>query len=86
VIGGGLWFTGDGIEPAVRAYLRWTADVPATVNSSVLLIRLPDLPVIPEPIRGRRIAHVGVGRSRLRVSRGPRLRDNSTMVILSSRW
>ena len=60
VTGGGLWFTGDGIEPAVRAYLRWTADVPATVNSSVLLIRLPDLPVIPEPIRGRRIAHVRI--------------------------
>jgi FAD/FMN-containing dehydrogenase len=60
VTGGGLWFTGDGIEHAVRAYLRWTADVPETVNSSVLLIRLPDLPVIPEPIRGRRIAHVRV--------------------------
>jgi FAD/FMN-containing dehydrogenase len=60
VTGGGLWFTGDGIEPAVRAYLRWTADVPETVNSSVLLIRLPDLPVIPEPIRGRRIAHVRI--------------------------
>ena len=60
VTGGGLWFTGDGIEPAVRAYLRWTADVPSTVNSSVLLIRLPDLPVIPEPIRGRRIAHVRI--------------------------
>jgi hypothetical protein len=60
VTGGGLWFTGDGIEPAVRAYLRWTADVPETVNSSVLLIRLPDLPVIPEPIRGRRIAHLRI--------------------------
>jgi hypothetical protein len=30
------------------------------VNSSVLLIRLPDLPVIPEPIRGRRIAHIRI--------------------------
>jgi FAD/FMN-containing dehydrogenase len=60
VTGGGLWFTGDAIEPAVRAYLRWTADVPETVNSSVLLIRLPDLPVIPEPIRGRRIAHIRI--------------------------
>lgn len=60
VTGGGLWFTGDAIEPAVRAYLRWTADVPDTVNSSVLLIGLPDLPVIPEPLRGERIAHIRI--------------------------
>ena len=60
VLGGGLWFVGDGIGRAVRRYLEWSADLPDTMNSSVLLMRMPDLPVLPEPIRGRRVAHLRI--------------------------
>jgi FAD/FMN-containing dehydrogenase len=60
VVGGGLWFVGDAIAPAVHRWLEWTAGLPETMNSSVLIMRLPDLPAIPETVRGRRIAHVRV--------------------------
>ena len=60
VVGGGLWFTGDALAPAVHRYLDWTNGLPETANSSVLLMRLPDLPAVPEPVRGRHVAHVRV--------------------------
>lgn len=52
--------SGDAIAPAVHRWLEWTGALPETMNSSVLLMRLPDLPVIPEAVRGRRIAHVRI--------------------------
>ena len=64
VVGGGLWFTGDAIAPAVHRWVEWTAGLPETMNSSVLIMRLPDLPAIPEAVRGRRIAHVRVAARR----------------------
>ena len=60
VVGGGLWFTGDAIGPAVHRWLEWTGGLPEPMNSSVLLVRLPDVPGIPEAVRGRRIAHIRV--------------------------
>ncbi|MDT0351300.1 FAD-binding oxidoreductase [Pseudonocardia charpentierae] len=60
VVGGGLWFVDDAIAPAVHRWLEWTAGLPETMNSSVLLMRLPDIPAIPEAVRGRRIAHVRI--------------------------
>jgi FAD/FMN-containing dehydrogenase len=60
VVGGGLWFTGDAIAPAVHRWVEWTAGLPETMNSSVLIMRLPDVPAIPETVRGRRIAHVRI--------------------------
>jgi FAD/FMN-containing dehydrogenase len=60
VVGGGLWFTGDAIATVVHRWFEWTGGLPETMNSSVLLMRLPDLPGIPGTIRGRRIAHVRI--------------------------
>jgi len=58
VNGGGLWFTGAAARDAVPAYLRWTRDQPDHLGSSVLLMRLPDLEVIPAAVRGKFVAHV----------------------------
>ncbi len=60
LVGGGLWFTGDAIAPALRTYVEWSATVPEEMSSSVLLMRMPDLNGVPEPLRGRRIAHVRI--------------------------
>lgn len=60
VTGGGLWFTGGHVESAVHAYVQWTQQVPDEMGSSVLLMRLPDIPVIPEPIRGQHVAHIRI--------------------------
>ncbi|WP_114559185.1 FAD-binding oxidoreductase [Desertihabitans aurantiacus] len=54
--GGGLYFDAD---PAILdGWLRWTTSVPEEMTSAVLLIPFPDVPEVPDPLRGRRIAHV----------------------------
>ena len=49
-----------GIAPAVRAYVRWTHEVPEAMGSSLLLLKLPDMPFIPEAIRGQQVAHIRI--------------------------
>lgn len=56
--GGGMHFTADTAERAVATWARWTRTVPESMSSSVLLIRMPDLPVLPDALRGRYVAHV----------------------------
>jgi FAD/FMN-containing dehydrogenase len=63
---GGLYFPADEVAPVLHAWLDWTRTVPETVTSSAAILRLPDLPGIPGPLRGRlvlhvRFAHVGEG-------------------------
>jgi FAD/FMN-containing dehydrogenase len=54
--GGGLYFDAD---PAILdGWLRWTTAIPEEMTSAVLLIPFPDIPEVPEPLRGRRVAHV----------------------------
>ncbi len=56
--GGGLFYDADGIEPALRAWTDWVATVPDTVNSSVALLRIPDIDEAPPPLRGRTVLHL----------------------------
>lgn len=60
VTGGGLWFTGAHIAPAVHAYARWASCAPDTMGSSVMMMRLPDSPNIQAPLRGRHVAHIRI--------------------------
>jgi FAD/FMN-containing dehydrogenase len=62
--GGALTFdaTGD-VEVAARVlatWREWTHDLPEAVGSSVGLVPLPDVPVIPEPLRGRYVAQIRI--------------------------
>src|SRR5207253_4867278 len=58
--GGGLFFDGGMAADVLHAWLRWSATVPEELTSSVGLVPFPDLPMLPEPIRGRYIAHVRI--------------------------
>ncbi|MEU4624737.1 FAD-binding oxidoreductase [Actinoplanes sp. NPDC023801] len=44
----------------LAAYRQWALDEPDAMNTAVLLIRLPPSPLIPEPLRGRRVLAVRV--------------------------
>lgn len=56
---GGLFFDGtDNVEAALRTWVAWLPDADENVNTSVALLRLPDLPFIPEPLRGRNLLHL----------------------------
>ena len=58
--GGGLYFDADLIPAVVRTYREWTATVPDRMSSSIGLIPMPDLPVVPAPLRGRHVVHVRI--------------------------
>jgi FAD/FMN-containing dehydrogenase len=58
--GGGLFFAGADIATVLHAYGRWARDVPEDMSSSVAVLRLPDAPFVPEPLRGRAVLHVRI--------------------------
>jgi FAD/FMN-containing dehydrogenase len=59
--GGGLYFAAEHVGDVVEAYRRWTAaGLPEEMTSSIGLVPYPDLPMVPEPLRGRYVAHVRI--------------------------
>jgi FAD/FMN-containing dehydrogenase len=58
--GGGLFFPADLAADVLRAFAEWTRALPDEMTASVGMIPFPDLPVIPEPLRGRHVTHVRV--------------------------
>lgn len=88
--GGGLFFDADLVPGLLEGYVEWAADLPRSMNTSLALLRLPDDPLLPEPMRGRRVYHVrvactkapDVGEALLRPLRaiGPRLLE--TLAVL----
>ncbi|MEU7736350.1 FAD-binding oxidoreductase [Streptomyces griseus] len=58
--GGGIYFPGDQAAQALHTWRQWTATVPEEMTSSVALLRLPDVPDVPEFLRGTFAAHVRI--------------------------
>ncbi|MFJ8748540.1 FAD-binding oxidoreductase [Streptomyces sp. NPDC102441] len=58
--GGALAFDGDVAPAVLRRYLEWTRSVPETCTSSVAALLYPDMPQLPEPLRGRYVVSVRV--------------------------
>ncbi|GAA3221549.1 FAD-binding oxidoreductase [Actinocorallia longicatena] len=61
--GGGLYFPGESITEVLHGYAEWSRGVPEEMASSVLFAQNPDLPGVPEPLRGRFVVHVRVAHS-----------------------
>lgn len=62
--GGSVFFSGDDAERVLHTFAQWVETLPDAVSTSVALLRLPDLPLFPEPLRGRlsvqlRYVHIG---------------------------
>nr|WSZ13603.1 FAD-binding protein [Streptomyces canus] len=60
IYGGGLYFGGEHVEEVLSAWRAWTGTVPDTMNSSIALVPVPDAPGVPEPLRGKYVAHVRI--------------------------
>ncbi|MBT2207138.1 MULTISPECIES: FAD-binding oxidoreductase [Actinomadura] len=58
--GGGLYFDTELIPAVLETWRTWTTAVPDAMTSSIALMPVPDAPVFPEPLRGRRVAHVRI--------------------------
>ncbi|WP_283133901.1 FAD-binding oxidoreductase [Rhizohabitans arisaemae] len=62
--GGGIHFRGESAPEVLHAYREWIEDLPEETTTSVALLRMPEAPELPEPLRGAfvvhlRIAHLG---------------------------
>ncbi|MEV4262850.1 FAD-binding oxidoreductase [Kribbella sp. NPDC049584] len=62
--GGSVFFNAEHIAPVLSTWTEWTKTLPESANSSVVILRLPPLEFIPEPLRGKtvlsvRFAYVG---------------------------
>lgn len=58
--GGGLYYAAEDAPAVLRAFAEWSADLPEELTTSVALLRLPPIPELPEPLRGRFVAHLRV--------------------------
>ncbi|CAM5547348.1 oxidoreductase [Streptomyces spiroverticillatus] len=60
VYGGQLVFDGEHAEQLMRTWAAWTRTVPETVSSGIGFVVYPDIPVLPDVLRGRYVATVSV--------------------------
>ncbi|WP_433080981.1 FAD-binding oxidoreductase [Dactylosporangium sp. CA-052675] len=58
--GGGIYFPMEHAGEVLHAYREWSAGLPEEMSTSVALLRLPDLPALPPPLRGANVAHLRV--------------------------
>jgi hypothetical protein len=58
--GGGLYFDEPLAGEVLAAYRAWTADLPEAMTTSVGLVPMPDVPGVPEPLRGRHVTQVRI--------------------------
>jgi FAD/FMN-containing dehydrogenase len=56
--GGGWFFDAADASTVLHGWIDWAADLPTSVSTSVAMLRLPPLPELPEPLRGRTVLHV----------------------------
>ncbi|MFG2193341.1 FAD-binding oxidoreductase [Streptomyces sp. NPDC048639] len=58
--GGGLFFPGEQSERVLRTYFAWLDGLPEEMCSSIILLRFPDHPAVPEHNRGRFLVHLRI--------------------------
>lgn len=56
--GGSVFFDGGAIEPALRAWVDWSAGLPDEATTSVVLLNVPDVEGPPPFLRGRTVLSV----------------------------
>lgn len=61
IYGGAMFFPGAESPAILQAWAGWSAGLPDSMNTSLAILRLPDLPDIPEPLRGQFLTHLRVG-------------------------
>ncbi|MET7403473.1 FAD-binding protein [Dactylosporangium sp. NPDC005572] len=58
--GGAIFFDGADAGKVLHTYREWVKTVPDAMSSSVALLRLPDAPEVPEPLRGKFVTSVRI--------------------------
>ncbi|MDO8212968.1 FAD-binding oxidoreductase [Conexibacter sp. CPCC 206217] len=58
LFGGMVMYPGERATETIAAYADWIATVPEEVSSAICVLRIPPLPIVPEPLRGRTVTVV----------------------------
>jgi FAD/FMN-containing dehydrogenase len=58
--GGAIFYPGEHAPQLLAAYREWVRTVPEQMCTALVLLRLPPLPDIPEPLRGQFVVHLCV--------------------------
>ncbi len=58
VYGGGVYFAAEDATAVLGTYADWAPSLPGSSTTSIALLRLPPVDVLPQAIRGRHVAHV----------------------------
>ncbi|MGW3498647.1 FAD-binding protein [Streptomyces sp. NPDC001020] len=59
--GGGIYFAGEHLAQVLEAWRAWLPTVGEEMTSSIGIQRLPDVPALPEPLRGAFVVHLRIG-------------------------
>jgi hypothetical protein len=52
---GSLMFAEEHLEQVLRGWIGWTPSAPDEVTTSIAIMNLPDVDLVPPPLRGRRV-------------------------------
>lgn len=63
IYGGGLYFAVDEVPGVLDAWRRWTETVPEEMTAALAMLPFPDLPMVPEPLRGRHVVQLQIAYS-----------------------
>jgi FAD/FMN-containing dehydrogenase len=55
VYGGMMMFEAERAPAALAAYREWAPDEPDESNTALVVMKMPPIPQVPEPLRGRRV-------------------------------
>jgi FAD/FMN-containing dehydrogenase len=55
---GGLYFPGERLSEVLHAWRAWVVTLPVEATSSIAVQRLPQIPELPDPLRGAFVVHV----------------------------
>jgi FAD/FMN-containing dehydrogenase len=55
--GGGIFYSGENAPQLLHVWREWVGLLPDEMSSSLAFLRLPDLPMVPEPLRGKFVVH-----------------------------
>ncbi|MEX5235825.1 FAD-binding oxidoreductase [Kocuria arenosa] len=56
--GGGIFYPGADAREVLTTWSRWSADLPETASTSIALLRLPEMDIVPEPLRNQFVVHL----------------------------
>jgi hypothetical protein len=57
LIGGGIFFAGEDMESVIRAWRDWAPTMPETVATSIAVLRMPPMDMVPPPLQGQTVVH-----------------------------